>query len=376
MLAFDMGLGKTFTALGIAREMIQTQSNIKVSICAPASLLPNWRESARLFDIPIYTSSYDARIPPIITKDTLVILDECHYLKNRDSNRWKRLYPALLKTNMRVLLTGTPMPNKPAELFTQLILLGMKQTWMSFTTQFCAGRYRHIRIGKHKKRIWDVSGSTQQNKLTSLINIHGVQFVHKRDVLPNLPTLTRTVVWFEMTQTHHAPELPTLVAYATTMLQLRIQHKPIWAHLLRLCQNEHRTLIFAKHTKLLQHTSQFLTLRGIPNYVIDGSSSVHMRQDMIQNAAIQKNILICSIGAMGTGFNATQYKQMIFLECSWSAGDQAQCEARIHRIGQSHHCLIYYFLIKNTVDEQLWHTIRRKKKWITQLCRQTDDSIL
>ena len=91
MLAFDMGLGKTFTALGIAREMIQTQSNIKVSICAPASLLPNWRESARLFDIPIYTSSYDARIPPIITKDTLVILDECHYLKNRDSNRWKRL---------------------------------------------------------------------------------------------------------------------------------------------------------------------------------------------------------------------------------------------------------------------------------------------
>ena len=58
---------------------------------------------------------------------------------------------------------------------------------------------------------------------------------------------------------------------------------------------------------------------------------------------------------------------MIFVECSWSAGERLQCEARVHRMGQRSECKITYMLIKGTVDEKLWKSIRIKTKRIKAL---------
>ena len=47
-----------------------------------------------------------------------VIVDESHYIKNKDAKRTKSLLPLLKHAKHVVLLTGTPALAKPKELFT------------------------------------------------------------------------------------------------------------------------------------------------------------------------------------------------------------------------------------------------------------------
>ena len=50
----------------------------------------------------------------------VIIADECHYIKNYNAQRTKSILPILQKARRVLLLSGTPVMSRPAELFTQL----------------------------------------------------------------------------------------------------------------------------------------------------------------------------------------------------------------------------------------------------------------
>jgi SWI/SNF-related matrix-associated actin-dependent regulator of chromatin subfamily A-like protein 1 len=56
-------------------------------------------------------------------KFQIVIADEAHYLKSRDSQRSKSLIPLLKKFKRVLLLTGTPLLGRPAEIYNLLKIL-------------------------------------------------------------------------------------------------------------------------------------------------------------------------------------------------------------------------------------------------------------
>ena len=47
----------------------------------------------------------------------IVIVDEVHFLKSRESMRSKNLVPVLMKTKRILLLSGTPILARPSELY-------------------------------------------------------------------------------------------------------------------------------------------------------------------------------------------------------------------------------------------------------------------
>jgi SNF2 family DNA or RNA helicase len=53
----------------------------------------------------------------------VLICDEAHYLKSYDSKRSKELSPLITKCKRVVLVTGTPIINRPVELFNLLKIL-------------------------------------------------------------------------------------------------------------------------------------------------------------------------------------------------------------------------------------------------------------
>lgn len=50
----------------------------------------------------------------------MIIVDEAHYLKSRDSKRSKNLLPILVRSKRILLLSGTPMLARPCEMYNLL----------------------------------------------------------------------------------------------------------------------------------------------------------------------------------------------------------------------------------------------------------------
>ena len=80
-----------------------------------------------LKSVPITIMSYDLaskRSEEVSSKKYMVcIADEAHYLKNRDAKRSKNLMPILSASKRVLLLSGTPMLNRPVEMYNLLKIL-------------------------------------------------------------------------------------------------------------------------------------------------------------------------------------------------------------------------------------------------------------
>ena len=76
-------------------------------------------------------------------KNNVIIVDECHYMKNINTNRTKVLIPLIHKSKRAILLSGTPALSRPLELFTQLHSLDPKN-WADYKVYTCIYVYTTV----------------------------------------------------------------------------------------------------------------------------------------------------------------------------------------------------------------------------------------
>ncbi len=151
LLADDVGLGKTYTALAVARAYPQ------VHVIAPAALQPMWRTAithAQLLHIRLHSvhgfsrpdsapnaTATEASHPGLVRERapqhtqprTLVIIDEAHYLRTRRTARYSAVARFVAGCDT-LLLTATPLHNRSAELRNLLALfLGSRADLLSDT---------------------------------------------------------------------------------------------------------------------------------------------------------------------------------------------------------------------------------------------------
>lgn len=111
LLADDVGLGKTFVALALAREMGGAL------VLAPAALRQIWRTAAERMDVPIQFQSLEqlSRGRSADSRSHLVIVDEAHHLRSTSSRRFALACSACNGANV-LLMTATPVQNSVADL--------------------------------------------------------------------------------------------------------------------------------------------------------------------------------------------------------------------------------------------------------------------
>ena len=141
ILADDMGLGKSIQAISIASYY---RSEWPLLIVTPASMVATWEEQIRkwlctsidpdeicvtydsksLINGAINVISYDmvVRLAEIISrrKFKVIIADESHSFRNRETKRTKVIVPLLKKAIRAILLSGTPALSRPIELYNQI----------------------------------------------------------------------------------------------------------------------------------------------------------------------------------------------------------------------------------------------------------------
>lgn len=130
---FDVGLGKTRTALAIAK----LSKARKLWIIAPLSAQPSWvQEMAKTnfhidYDIMTY-ETFLSKDFPLPTKDTLVIFDEAHRLKNWQAKTTKKAYKYFANHPYKLMLSGT-MADKLWDVYAQFKILVPEKVAMSWS---------------------------------------------------------------------------------------------------------------------------------------------------------------------------------------------------------------------------------------------------
>lgn len=382
LLADEMGLGKTVQVVGLVNSCPGIQ---RVIVVCPASLKLNWLREFKawgtrglsfqvLSGTPKRGDKLDGDVM-IVNYDILskwkdrllgvvwdvVVFDEAHYLKNIKAERTRA--GLKLNANRVVFMTGTPIVNRPAEMFNMLCKLGLFTNRKSFEIRYCDAK--HVR--KFGMRIWDNSGSSNMDELAEKIKPVMLRRV-KKDVLKELPDKIHQVIELSgcrdiLDKVEWHNELPKHGSVTPEVRRLAGENKifPAAAHIKGLLEEKPKVIVFAHHKSVIGGLLQYLV--SYNPLTITGSTSATMRQravDLFQTSPTHR-VIVCNIQAAGVGITLTAADVVVFVELDWTPGNMKQAEDRAHRIGQKNNVLVQY-LVAEGADADIGRALAKKIK--------------
>lgn len=334
-----------------------------------------------------------------------IICDESHKLKNNSAKRSKAVRKISKGIDHRLLLTGTPVINQPAEIINQLKILGtFKETfggWMQFTGRYC--NREKSQFGR-----WDVTGSSNLDELFERLtgNCYVRRNKDQEDILDELPEKQRTTVELEIDNRSKYEDVeenladhlrekyrndekfaesiehlsdPLQEAHKERHAEARVRKAMNAEHLVKI--NELRQVTSKgkikgakKWVRNFQETGEPLLLFahykdtteklaeefGCPK--ITGDVDADRRGEIVeefQNG--DHDLLVLNIQAGGVGITLTEASNVAFVEIPWTFTEIEQAEDRTHRIGQTDAVNVYFLLADDTIDREMFDLVRQKK---------------
>lgn len=417
-LRMDPGTGKTITAAIIASAYLNEFDDAPAVYICPAGLVANvvsemetWL--AGLYGVGVLEPPYEfisgdvivvpdsiLHNPAVMRSITdlrrgLLIVDEAHRFKSATAKRTAALLKHYTDWALKVvLMTGTPMPNRPIELYPVLSKLAPEaidfaSEW-EYGRKFCAGHQKKA----GRRMVWDMSGASNMEELAERLftpkNAPG--FMHRvtKDVL-NLPPLTEEIFVVADKMPPKLAKLDTALgsAYSTEdVMKGKIAakrnkeelHLATYRRLLGvekaklvipyikdvLEETTDAILVFAHHQEVI--TLLETALAAFEPVVITGATVLpKFRQAYVDKFQQQKRLrlLIANYTALGVGFNVTKANRVMHVEYSWVPGENDQSTARSHRLGQDKSVFVQYFCYANSLDNAILRSLMRKRKSIS-----------
>lgn len=419
ILGDDPGLGKTVQVLAAIAAIGCTPAII---VCPP-SVKRNWaREIAFLrTDMRVAViSGGTGPVPPahfVILNYALmrpreyqlgqlgakcIVFDEAHLLKEPLPPRGHRALVATRlahKIGRPILMTGTPLLNRPAELWRLLYIVDPKR-WSNFH-QF---RNRYCTKPRDKERTLK-SVVTTHGKAKNVDELRSLTMPyllrrtrtgtlreqipnkHRKRVLVELSEFDRenydraerdVVEWLKkVSTTERARQASRGKAVVKLTMLRRIaavgKMRSAVPDYVSTWFREHKKplVIFAYHRQVLEGTRDICEKLKLNVATIRGSDSDKARQkavDMFQNGFA--DVFIAPIKSAGVGLNLQRASDVLCLERLWTPSLMNQAESRCHRLGQKNDVNVVYLDAANTVDEHMAGVLEAKQ---TLIDRVVDD---
>lgn len=407
-LSDEMGIGKTVQALAVLHAVKGTPALI---IC-PASAVSVWRrhveewlpgttytvapEAPRAGSRHIHITSYDRCTRSYDKLIDLpwkaVICDEAHALKNREAKRTKRIcghydrrsgetIPGLLEqARYRLLLSGTPVPNRPVEMIQPLMGLDRLKDvggFVGFATRYC---------GWEKGVPGSIQGSVEENlpelnhKLRASCWVRRLQ----REVRKDLPDKMTDHIPLELADpkryeaTKHATfedlfakaegdfntaeALVKLTKLRRVAAEEKLPAATSWLE--NALESGEKLLLFGWHNKPLEQIKKHF---GDQAVILTGSTSDKEREkavDRFQNDDSVR-LFVGNLQAAGEAITLTAASRVAIFELPWRPGQLDQAVARALRIGQTaDKVMVHYLLAEGTIDEHIANLLDEKRKTI------------
>ena len=420
-----MGLGKTIQIISFFKHLKNKGKTNKQPhlIVLPTSLIFNWQEEIKKFcpslkvkvvgGVKRTKSAEDFQkfdliliTYGLIVKDidylkdfhfNYIVLDESQAIKNPTSQRFKAA--RLLKSNNRLVLTGTPIENNTFDLYAQMTFInpGLLGNMAGFKKNYAT------EIDKNKNK--EVA-----KELTHLINPFLLRRT-KEQVATELPEKTEQILYCKMekeqqkvydaykneyrnylmgkideeglgkskmyvleglTKLRQICDSPQMVKDDIQKTDESIKIKELLSHISEKTNN-HKILVFSQFVTMLHLIKDKLDEAGIKYEYLDGKTK--NRQEKVDNFQNDNEVrvFLISLKAGGTGLNLTAADYVYLVDPWWNPAVEAQAIDRCYRIGQNKKVMAYKMICKNTIEEKIITHQESKKKLSSELI-QTDES--
>jgi len=460
-LFWEMGCGKTKPVIDTIGERFEAGSINAALILAPKAVAPNWvndelpahmpdrvmeRAAVFLWDtgkatnkgyqaklakflatppdrLAILVMSYDAvmteRKPgakrglmkgreaakAVLTdRETMMVLDESARIKNPDAKRTKRVQAAGRHAKMRRVLTGTPVPNSPFDVYSQLRFLDPDVwkrmgcgTFASFKAMFGVW-VEHVRNdnGQRFKQLVDYQNLAILHKA---VDAMGDRLL-KDDVL-DLPPKMYQRMTFDMSKEQRAlyeklrdefmvwldtGDLITAPLAITRMLRLQqvtsgycptddgntvlIEPNPRLALLGEIVEDiPHQAIIFGKFQHDVDLIAELMKKQGRTFVTYDGRTKTDDRENARKSfKAGDAQFFVANPAAAGEGLTLHMAKTVVYYNTSFRLSDRLQSEDRAHRAGMDDRPVTYIDLVaRGTIDAHIIRALRTKVDLAAQI---------
>lgn len=323
-----------------------------------------------------------------------VIIDESHRVKDPSAQQTIFARGLVEGKQWRILLSGTPVVNRPADLIAQLSIMGRLQEFGG-RSKFLAD-YGGGEISKERRGNDDEDKPRNLEKLSSELYARCMIRREKAKVLKDLPDKTRTDLYVEISNRDEynmaASDLAEYLRKYTECDDIDIRRKMRMEALVKFMTlrslsskgkvkqaidfvktflaNDKPLILFCSLHEVVDEI-----MKAFPKAVrVTGRDSTAMKQAAVDAFQSGKaKLIVCSIKAAGVGLTLTASSNVAFVEFPWTYADCCQCEDRAHRIGQKDNVTCYYLIGRHTIDRTLYNIIYEKKSIAGQIMGTDDD---
>jgi non-specific serine/threonine protein kinase len=458
-LADDMGLGKTLQVLALLLAIAKQRRSTKAIkspphlIVAPATLIGNWEAEAAKFapSLRLFIahrsrqSSQSLQTQPkecahsdnhtdnsvdvvITTYGSLlryswlsegswstVVLDEAQAIKNPAAQQTQAVKS--LKSRHRLALTGTPVENRPADLWSLFDFLnpGLLGTLSAFEAHLRAQKaqqadleagkpgelvpyaqvraliqpYLLRRLKTDPKIISDLPPKTELTVRCTLTPQQAALYARVVDELRNELRNELGQQPHQQSSNDDRHDERQAMQRRGAVLSALLKLKQICSHpslvmgdgvfsaagsgkLRRLleiadeiAQRQEKLLVFTQFRAMTTVLAQQLShLFGRPGCVLHGDTPVAERQALVER--FQKNdgppFFVLSVKAGGTGLTLTQAAHVIHYDRWWNPAVEDQATDRAYRIGQKQPVMVHKFVCMGTIEAKIADLLASKRQ--------------
>jgi len=407
----EQGLGKT--KIGVDLSLLWLKSSVvdSVLIVTKKGLVQNWRDEIALhshlnprmlgqdrrknfyaFNSParLYLTHYEVlrseqkRLALFLkTRRVAVLLDEAHKIKSPDAQITKVLFELSPGFSRRVIMTGTPVANRPYDLWAEIYFLDHGQalgndfdkfkTELDLTNDLARSAPKKVQFEAALASLFQrIQGfSVRETKQTAHIHLPNKEFRNVfLDLAPRQEELyerfrrdcASVVVRDGVPIIDDAEEIlkrllrlvqvasnPRLVDDAYHEIPSKY---PVLVGILeRILEQQEKAIVWTSFTEnvdwLYRELAAFGAARvhGRMAYEERNKSLSHFKEDT------DCKVLVATPGAAKEGLTLTVANHALFYDRSFSLDDYLQAQDRIHRISQTKTCYVVNLVARGTVDE-------------------------
>lgn len=326
----------------------------------------------------------------------LIVADEAHKIKGHKTDQTKALkrIATRSRTECRWILTGTPTPNNPLDIWSQYDFI--RPGFLSPNFYSFRGTYANVYTGAGFPMI---KGYKNEDILKKLVATYSYRVI-KEECL-DLPEKVYETVEIDM-----SPKASKIYKSMADYMIAEIGEQEVSANivlvkLLRLQQitsgfvrtdlgrdqdvgddklkalaellesingdylysRKEKVVIWCRFNYEVQKIAEMVRAMKRPVHLLTGEVSNEDRQKAVESfqASNANDVIIANIAVGGTGFTLTASRYAIYFSRTFSLGDAQQSEDRIHRIGQQHKVTYYDLVCKGTIDAYILDLLKKKK---------------
>jgi ATP-dependent helicase STH1/SNF2 len=433
ILADEMGLGKTIQTIALFQYLIEVKKNNgPFLVVVPLSTLSNWvlefnrwapsiekvvykgnpterrsiiqsnLESSK-FNVMLTTYEYIIKDKQQLTKIiwSHIVVDEGHRMKNSKS-KFAQILGLQYTSGHRLLLTGTPLQNNLAELWSLLNFLLPKifnsqddfEKWFNQPiSKMCDKQVelneeenlliinrlhqvlRPFLLRRVKKEVETELPDKVENVLRVEISawqrilyryIQDAGYSSANPLSLKLRNLSNSVMQLRKVCNHPYLFLPKDVVHYVTDEIWRCSGKfELLDRILpKFVATKHKVLIFCQMTQLMNIMQNYFDFRGYRYLRLDGATKADdrdSRMELFNSPTSEYNIFLLSTRAGGLGLNLQTADTVVLFDSDWNPQMDLQAQDRAHRIGQRHEVRVYRLVTNTVIEEEILTRAAYKK---------------